>query len=105
MEDDMTALKSLTFTALPKSGANPVLNRRTTILARLEEQKLLLNDPSYIRVSQRWRKKEASELPSRDGNGCVEDGSDRIDDARQPGTSRFAPPRVDEPLVSYWINR
>jgi hypothetical protein len=33
----MTALKSLTFTTLPKAGANPVLNRRTTILARFEE--------------------------------------------------------------------
>jgi len=58
----MTALKSLTFTALPKAGANPVLNRRTTILARLEEQKLLLNDPSYVRVSQRWTKKNGERV-------------------------------------------
>jgi hypothetical protein len=58
MEDHTTALKSLTFTTLPKSGANPALNRRATTIARLEEQKLLLNDPSYIRVSQRWTKND-----------------------------------------------
>src|SRR5713101_9557457 len=62
MEDDMTALKSLTFTTLPKSAHNPVRNRRTTILARLEEQKLLLNDPSYVRVSQRWTKKDGERV-------------------------------------------
>ena len=43
----MTALKSLTFTTLPKFGANPVLDRRTNVIGRLEEQKLLLNDPGY----------------------------------------------------------
>jgi hypothetical protein len=59
----MTALKSLTFTALPRPGASPVLNRRTTIIARLEEQKLLLADPSYIRVSQRWTKKDGERVP------------------------------------------
>jgi hypothetical protein len=57
------ALKSLTFTALPKAGANPVLNRRTATITRLEEQKLLLNDPSYIRVSQRWTKKDGERVP------------------------------------------
>ena len=46
----MTALKSLTFTTLPKIGANPVLDRRANIVARLEEQKLLLNDPTYTRT-------------------------------------------------------
>jgi len=59
----MTALKSLTFTTLPKAGANPVLNRRTATISRLEEQKLLLNDPSYIRVSQRWTKKDGERVP------------------------------------------
>jgi hypothetical protein len=49
MEDDMTAaLKSLTFTTLPKPGANPALDRRLKVIARLEEQKLLLNDPSRV---------------------------------------------------------
>jgi hypothetical protein len=35
----MSALKSLTFTTLPKIGANPTLDRRTNMIARLEEQK------------------------------------------------------------------
>ena len=46
----MTALKSLTFTTLPKSTVNPTLDRRTKIIARLEEQKVLLRDPTYMRV-------------------------------------------------------
>ena len=54
----MSALKSLTFTTLPKIGANPTLDRRTNMIARLEEQKILLNDPNYIRTVRRWVKKE-----------------------------------------------
>src|SRR4029077_5994229 len=46
----MSALKSLTFTTLPKIGANPTLDRRTNMIARLEEQKVLLKDPNYIRT-------------------------------------------------------
>lgn len=40
----MTALKSLTLAALLKDGNNSALNRRTTTIARLEEQKRLLAD-------------------------------------------------------------
>jgi hypothetical protein len=36
-----------TFTTIPKIVANPTLDRRTNMIARLEEQKLLLNDPNY----------------------------------------------------------
>ena len=54
----MSALKSLTFTTLPKIGANPILDRRTNMIARLEEQKLLLNDPNYIRTVRTWVKKD-----------------------------------------------
>jgi hypothetical protein len=50
MEDIMTALKSLTFTTLPQVTANPTLDRRTRVIARLEEQKLLLADPNYART-------------------------------------------------------
>jgi len=46
----MTSLKSLTLTTLPKSSVNPTLDRRTKIIARLEEQKALLRDPTYTRV-------------------------------------------------------
>src|SRR5450631_1812038 len=54
MEDKMTApkqsLKSLTFAVLPKLEANPVQDRRTKTIARLEEQKLLFNDPNFTRT-------------------------------------------------------
>jgi hypothetical protein len=53
MEDKMTApksLKSLTFAVLPKVEANPVQERRTKTIARLEEQKQLFNDPKFTRT-------------------------------------------------------
>ena len=59
----MSALKSLTFTTLPKIGANPTLDRRTNMIARLEEQKLLLNDPNYIRTLRTWVKKNGELTP------------------------------------------
>jgi len=58
----MTVLKSLTLAALPKNGNNPALNRRTTTIARLEEQKRLLADPSYVRVTQRWTRKDGEKI-------------------------------------------
>jgi hypothetical protein len=61
MEDAMTSLKSLTFTTLPKSIVNPTLDRRTKIINRLEEQKLLLRDPAYTRTVRAWGKNEAGE--------------------------------------------
>ena len=54
----MTALKSLTFTALPKIGANPTADRRANVVARLEEQKVLLGDPNYTRTIRTWVKKD-----------------------------------------------
>jgi hypothetical protein len=57
-QDKMSALKSLTFTTLPKIGANPTLDRRTNMIARLEEQKVLLKDPNYIRTVRTWAKKD-----------------------------------------------
>jgi hypothetical protein len=56
MEDGTTSLKSLNIIPLPKSGSNPTLNRRAKIIARLEEQKLLLNDPTYTRSVRSWSK-------------------------------------------------
>src|ERR1700730_2134334 len=57
-QDKMSALKSLTFTTLPKIGANPTLDGRMNMIARLEEQNLLLNDPNYIRTVRTWVKKD-----------------------------------------------
>jgi hypothetical protein len=59
----MSALKSLIFTTLPKIGANPTLDRRTNMIARLEEQKLLLNDPKYTRAVRIWVKKDGHLTP------------------------------------------
>src|SRR5262249_33278538 len=50
----MPILKSLTFTSLPTRSHDPVANRRAKLVSRLEEQRQLLQDPSYVRVSQRW---------------------------------------------------
>src|SRR5262249_49088392 len=50
----MPILKSLTFTNLPSRSHDPVANRRAKLVSRLEEQRQLLQDPSYVRVSQRW---------------------------------------------------
>jgi hypothetical protein len=63
MEDAMTALKSLTFTALPKVGANPTIDRQANIIARLEEQKRLVSDPAYVRTVRTWVKKDGQRTP------------------------------------------
>ncbi|MFY9954776.1 DUF6641 family protein [Bradyrhizobium sp.] len=52
----MPVFKSLSFTALPKSGNDPVQMRRVKFVAKLEEQKLLLKDPNHVRTVQRWTK-------------------------------------------------
>jgi hypothetical protein len=59
----MSALRSLTFTTLPKIGASPTRERRTKMIAQLEEQKLLLNDPKYIRTVRTWMKKDGQLAP------------------------------------------
>jgi hypothetical protein len=58
MEDTMAVLKSLTFTTIPNPGGDPVLDRRTKIIARLEEQKLILKDPNYTRTIRTSVKKD-----------------------------------------------
>jgi hypothetical protein len=49
----MPVLKSLSFTALPKTGNDPVQMRRVKFITKLEEQKLLLN---HVRTVQRRTK-------------------------------------------------
>ena len=58
----MNALKSLTFTTLPTQGANPILDRRAKVIARLEEQKLILKDPNYTRKNRTWVKKDGERV-------------------------------------------
>jgi hypothetical protein len=62
MEDEMAALKSLTFTTIPTPGGNPTLDRRAKVIARLEEQKLLLKDPNYTRTVRTWVKKDGERV-------------------------------------------
>jgi Family of unknown function (DUF6641) len=50
----MPILKSLTFTNLPTRSHDPVANRRAKLVSRLEEQRQLVQNPSYVRVVQRW---------------------------------------------------
>jgi hypothetical protein len=52
------SLKSLTFAALPKIEANPVQERRTKTITRLEEQKLLFANPNYTRTVRSSAKAE-----------------------------------------------
>jgi hypothetical protein len=59
----MSALKSLTFTTIPKIGANPTFDRRAKIIGLLEEQKLLLKDSKYTRPVRTWVKKDGQLAP------------------------------------------
>lgn len=52
----MASLKSLSFITLPKSEADPKMERRIRTVARLEEQKVLLRNPSYIRKIRTFTK-------------------------------------------------
>src|SRR5262249_39059065 len=60
---DMSALRSLTFTTIPKIGANPTFDRRRKIIALLEEQKLLLKDSKYTRTVRTWVKRDGQLAP------------------------------------------
>ena len=53
----MQALKSLNFTAIPKrSFDTPIHLRRAKLIARLEEQRALLDNPTFMAIDQRWEK-------------------------------------------------
>src|SRR6478752_5608502 len=59
----MPALKSLAFTAMPKTASDPVHIRRAKFIEKLEEQKLLLQDPAYIRTVQRMAEVDGQKQP------------------------------------------
>lgn len=50
------AIKNLTFTILPASNRNAADVRRAKTIERLEEQKVLLANPSHVRTTKRWVK-------------------------------------------------
>jgi len=51
-------LKTLTFVAQPKNDNRPLLNKRERLIARLEDQKKLLGDPSFTRRITKWERKD-----------------------------------------------
>ncbi|MDA9520168.1 hypothetical protein XI06_07340 [Bradyrhizobium sp. CCBAU 11434] len=54
-------LKSLTFVPQPKPSTDPLMIKRERMIARLEDQKKLLADPTYQRRIKRWEKTEGGE--------------------------------------------
>jgi hypothetical protein len=50
----MKTLKGLTFGVLPKITYDPELARRAALISRLEEQRALAQDPTYVPLVQRW---------------------------------------------------
>jgi hypothetical protein len=59
----MPVLKSLSFTAMPRAVSDPVHIRRAKFIDKLEEQKLLLSDPAYIRTVQRMVEVDGAKQP------------------------------------------
>jgi hypothetical protein len=59
----MPVLKSLSFTTMPKTANDPVHIRRAKFIDKLEEQKLLLQDPAYIRTVQRMAEIDGQKQP------------------------------------------
>jgi hypothetical protein len=54
-------LKSFTFVPQPKVNNDPVAIKRERMISRLEDQKKLLADPSFVRRVKRWERKENGE--------------------------------------------
>jgi hypothetical protein len=52
-------LKSLTFVPQPKPNSDLV--KRERMISRLEDQKKLLADPTFVRCVKRWERKEGGE--------------------------------------------
>ena len=50
----MKSLKTLTFAAQPVTQKTPTMVRRAKLVAHLERQKLLAEDPLYVRTQQKW---------------------------------------------------
>ncbi len=54
-------LKSLTFVPQPKINSDPLIIKRERIVSRLEDQKRLLADPTFVRRVKRWERRESGE--------------------------------------------
>jgi hypothetical protein len=51
--EEVMSLKGLTFAAKSTASANPAMDRRTRLIAKLEEQKSLAADPKFTRTVRR----------------------------------------------------
>lgn len=54
-------LKSFTFVAQPKISNDPIVIKRERMVTRLEDQKKLLADPTFVRRVKRWEHKDGGE--------------------------------------------
>jgi hypothetical protein len=52
----MAYLSSLSFTTTPQKSCDPKQLRRQRLIERLEEQKRLAADPTFIPIVKRWKK-------------------------------------------------
>lgn len=50
----MTILKSLTFTELPDNHTNPIMDRRSKLVERLQNQLEVFKNPKFTTKSHRW---------------------------------------------------
>ena len=51
----MTQLKSLAFAALPRlTAADPVIQRRNKLIARLQQKIALVQNPQFTLTRQKW---------------------------------------------------
>lgn len=55
----MKILKSLTFGVISKGSQNPVLARRAKLIHRLEQQKRIAQDASFVPTVSKWIKNDA----------------------------------------------
>jgi hypothetical protein len=61
MEVAVNTHSNLNFVQLPKLANDPSMDRRTRIVAQLEEQKSLLKDSTFMRSVRSWEKNEHGE--------------------------------------------
>ncbi len=54
-------LKSFTFVAQPRVNNDPIFIKRERMVSRLEDQKKLLADPTFVRRVKRWEHKDGGE--------------------------------------------
>src|SRR3954447_17352928 len=54
-------LKGFTFVPQPKPSSDPLIVKRERMITRLEDQKKLLADPTFVRTVKRWERRENGE--------------------------------------------